>query len=153
MVAALLAWVVNIILVGAALGCIHMLLACVLVRRFARRRTPDVSQSPPVSILQPLHGSEPRLLDRCASLCRQNYAGPVQLVLGTHDPADPAIEVIGRLQKIFPGEQIALKIDPSEHGTNRKISNLINMMPLARHDIIVTLDSDIEVGPHYLSML
>jgi ceramide glucosyltransferase len=143
----------NIFLAGATLGCIHILLACVLVLRFTRRCEHSPAAAPPVTILQPLYGSEPRLFERCASFCRQDYPGPIQLVFATHDPADPAIEVVQSLQAAFPEQPIALKIDPSEYGANRKVSNLINMMPLARHDILVMADSDIEVGPDYLSML
>src|SRR5262249_42092858 len=39
---------------------------------------------------------------------------------------------------------------PRCSGTNRKVSNLINMVSLARHDVLVVADSDIEVGPDYL---
>jgi ceramide glucosyltransferase len=101
----------------------------------------------------PLSRAEPRLFERCASLCRQDYAGPVQLVFGTDDFGDPAIDVIKRLQAACPERSIALSIGPCGYGANRKVSNLIAMMPFVRHDIIVMVDSDIEVGPHYLSGL
>jgi ceramide glucosyltransferase len=44
-----------------------------------------------------------------------------------------------------------MHIDPHEHGYNRKVSNLINMLPLARHETLVISDSDMEVGPGYLA--
>jgi ceramide glucosyltransferase len=43
--------------------------------------------------------------------------------------------------------------DPTPHGVNRKISNLINMMPAARHDFLVLSDSDLHVAPDYLERL
>src|SRR5262249_3562483 len=59
-----------------------------------------------------------------------------------------------------PGEQLVaggtpmeLSVDGREHGENRKVSNLINMVSHARHDIVVIADSDIEVGPDYLASL
>ena len=39
------------------------------------------------------------------------------------------------------------------HGSNRKISNLINMMRHARHDVLVSSDSDLHVAPDYLERL
>ena len=39
------------------------------------------------------------------------------------------------------------------HGSNRKVSNLINMGPVARHPLIIMSDSDVEVGPDYLRTL
>jgi ceramide glucosyltransferase len=146
-------WIASIFVAGATLGCIYILIAGVLVLRFAGRSRHGAAATLPVTILQPVHGSEPRLLERCAAFCRQDYPGPVQLVFAAHDPADPAIDVIRRLQAMFPEQQITVKVDAGEHGANRKVSNVINMMPLARHDIIVMVDSDIEVGPQYLSML
>jgi ceramide glucosyltransferase len=150
---ALLDWVAGICVIGATLGCIYMAAACVLVLRFAHRRRIDRAGAPPVTLLVPLYGAEPRLFERCAAFCRQDYGGAVQLICAVHDPTDPAIEVIKELQAAFPQQAISVEVDPRDHGPNRKVSNLINMMPLARHDIIVTADSDIEVGSHHLSTL
>ena len=44
-------------------------------------------------------------------------------------------------------------IDPKQHGVNRKISNLINMYPQAKHDVIVIADSDIHAPQDYLRHL
>ena len=37
------------------------------------------------------------------------------------------------------------------HGSNRKVSNLINMMPVVRHEMLVIADSDVFVAPDYLA--
>jgi ceramide glucosyltransferase len=44
-------------------------------------------------------------------------------------------------------------IDARAHGSNPKISNLINMMAAAKHDVLVMADSDMEVGPDYLARI
>jgi ceramide glucosyltransferase len=144
-------WIASICVTGATLGCIYMLLTSVLVLRFRRGRTTRDRCSSPVTILKPLHGAEPRLFAQLASFCNQDYAGPVQLVFGAHDQADPAILVVKRLEAALAGKSIDLKVDPRRHGSNPKVSNLVNMMPLARHDIVVIADSDIQVGPNYLA--
>ena len=41
---------------------------------------------------------------------------------------------------------IELIVEPRDHGVNRKVSNLINIMPRARHDTLVLSDSDIVVS-------
>jgi ceramide glucosyltransferase len=146
-------WIAGICVLGATLGCIYTLIAFIAVLRFARINEQRSSPTPPVTVMVPLYGAETHLFERCASLCRQDYAGPVQLVFGTHDVSDPAIDVVRRLQAAFPARAIALEIEPSTHGANRKVSNLVNMMPLVRHDIIVMVDSDIDVGEHYLSAM
>jgi ceramide glucosyltransferase len=104
----------------------------------------------PVTILKPLRGAEPRLYDNLATLCRQQHPA-FQIVFGVHDADDPALAVVRRLQSDFPGCDIALAISPEQHGSNGKVSNLINMLPLARYDKLVLADSDIAVPPGYLA--
>jgi ceramide glucosyltransferase len=135
----------------AVLGCLELAFAAILVRFCARRRTglQDPPGFPPVSILVPLHGSEPRLFNRLAAFCNQDYPGPVQLVLGTRTHSD-VTETVQRLRSAFPTIPIAYISDQREHGASRKLSNLINMMAFANHDHLVFADSDVQVGPDYL---
>jgi ceramide glucosyltransferase len=103
----------------------------------------------PVTVLKPLCGAEALLEENLATLCEQ--AGPKdQLLFGVRDPGDPAIAVVERLARRFTGLDIELVVDPRVHGTNLKVSNLINMMPAARHPWLVLADSDIAVPPGYL---
>jgi ceramide glucosyltransferase len=55
------------------------------------------------------------------------------------------------LQSEFPQRHLAVAIDRRQHGSNRKVSNLINMMPLARHEFLVLSDSDVRVERDYLA--
>jgi ceramide glucosyltransferase len=59
--------------------------------------------------------------------------------------------VVTRLQREFPQIDLRLAVDRRQHGSSRKVSNLINMMPLASHDYLVMSDSDVRVGRDYLS--
>jgi cellulose synthase/poly-beta-1,6-N-acetylglucosamine synthase-like glycosyltransferase len=65
-------------------------------------------------------------------------------------PSDPAIAVEPQLQAQFADVPIALQVEARAHGSNRKLSNLINMLPLARHDILIIADSDMVVGARYV---
>jgi ceramide glucosyltransferase len=104
----------------------------------------------PVSVLKPLSGNEPLLYENLATLCRQQHPA-YQIVFGVREPDDPALAVARRLQADFPACDIALAIGPDLHGPNRKVSNLINMLPHARHAWLVVADSDIAVAPDYLA--
>lgn len=119
------------------------------VSRFAQTEPPIPTARPPVSVLRPLCGAEPMLEAALASLCAQRYP-QIQLVLGVQDPHDPAIRVVERIRDRFPGCDITLVSDTACHGSNRKISNLINMLPAARHELLVFSDSDLHVAPDYL---
>ena len=143
---------VDICVAGAALGSFYHLTAIILVLRFPRARKVPPAPFPAVTILRPLHGNEPGLFGRIASLCRQDYLGRVDVICGVQQENDPAIPVVRRLQATGRPE-IELNIDGCEHGSNRKISNLINMLPAASQDVVVISDSDIAVDPHYVASL
>jgi ceramide glucosyltransferase len=105
-----------------------------------------------VTILKPLHGDDPDLYANLASFCRQAYP-TVQVVFGVRDAADSAVAVVRRLIADLPDADLELVIDPRIYGANLKISNLINMMRVARHPVLVVADSDMRVTPDYLDQL
>jgi ceramide glucosyltransferase len=149
----LAAWVGGACSLAAAVGVAYLALASFLIMRFqaGRRRAP--ARCPSASILVPLCGEESELRERLLALCRQTYGGALQLVCGVSDAADPAVGVVKSVAAERPDVRIDLKIDPRQHGGNRKISNLINMTPLAQAEFLAIIDSDILVGPNHLSEL
>jgi ceramide glucosyltransferase len=120
----------------------------VLVWR-ARRPAMHPRVMPPVTLLKPLCGAEPGLYAHLRSFCVQDYS-EFQIVFGVRDPADAALAVVSRLQAEFPRLPIDVAVNPQLHGSNYKISNLINMVALARHDVLAIADSDTSVGADYL---
>jgi ceramide glucosyltransferase len=142
----------GVFLALALAGCGYMLLAGWLLRaRFgAAIAALPAAAAPGVDVLKPLHGDEPGLEAALETLFVQDYRGPVRVILGLQDPADPAAAVARRLQAAHPDRDIVVVVDPRQHGSNRKVSNLINMAAAARHELILLADSDIVVGPDYL---
>jgi ceramide glucosyltransferase len=136
----------------AGLGLAQCLAGWILVACFAARGTPPPAQFPPVTILKPLCGDEPLLEEALASCCSQVYP-TFQIVFGVQDMADPALAVVHRLRDRFPRCDVAIVVDDTPHGPNRKVANLINMLPFARHDVLVICDSDLHVMPDYLERL
>jgi ceramide glucosyltransferase len=138
---------------GLALaGCAYQLLAVRLLRRLlaARPAAGDSDPWPGVTVLKPLHGAEPGLEAALASLLAQDYPGPVQVVFGVQSLTDPAQAVVGTLRSAHPAADVALAVDATDHGANRKVSNLINMVGRAKHPLLIVADSDIVVAPDYL---
>ncbi len=105
---------------------------------------------PPVTLLKPLCGAEPGLYQQLRSFCLQDYP-QFQIVFGVRDASDPALEVAARLAAEFPQLPIDIVVDARQHGANGKVSNLINMLAHARHDVLAIADSDTSVGPDYLA--
>ncbi len=134
----------------AVCGDIYMALAAALVPRFMARPAPESPHLPAVTVIKPLHQNR-RGLEACLeSFCSQDYPAPVQFVFGVERADDPAIEVVRRLQSRHPALDLTLVINSLQHGSNRKVSNLINTCTEARHPVLVLSDSDIEVGSSYL---
>ena len=143
----------GIAAVLAGIGLAEALVGSRLVGSFARQRRGAIpSARPPVTLLKPLHGDEPLLAEALTTLCRQDYPD-WQIVFGVQDAADSAIGVVRRLQTRFPELDIDLVIDPTLHGRNRKVGNLMNMMSAARHDVLVIADADVHVRSDYLNRL
>src|ERR1700676_4671395 len=133
----------------------YVVAATAAARCFARRPRPlrdppDVE--PPVSVLKPLHGAEPGLYENLRSFAEQDYPD-FQLVLGVRDRTDSVLPVARALIRDLPDRDIDLVIDPRAAGSNLKVANLENMLPAARHELVVVADSDMRVGRDYLKVV
>ncbi|HEX4505568.1 MAG TPA: bacteriohopanetetrol glucosamine biosynthesis glycosyltransferase HpnI [Alphaproteobacteria bacterium] len=141
----------------AVLACIALLqcLAGVWVgMRFARMRGQGILPAgpPAVTVLKPLCGDEPLLEEALTSCFAQDYPA-FQIVFGIQNPNDPALGVLERVRRRFPDRDIAVVVDPTPHGPNRKVANLINMLPSAKHGLVVISDSDLHLPRNYLERL
>ena len=133
-----------------AVAASYAVLALLAVAIWQRRRTATSAVGmPAVTVLKPLCGAEPGLYENLRSFCEQRHP-QFQLVFGVRDPADPALAVVRRLTAEFPSLPIDVVVNPQQHGSNAKISNLINIYACARHDVLVIADSDACVEPGYL---
>ncbi|MGC9965902.1 MAG: bacteriohopanetetrol glucosamine biosynthesis glycosyltransferase HpnI [Syntrophobacteraceae bacterium] len=106
----------------------------------------------PVSILIPLCGADSHAYQNYAALCRQDYP-ELEIVFGVGDSRDSSIPVIARLRADFPQVPIELVISAEKIGPNPKVNTLNNMLPQARHQILILLDSDIRVGPDFVKTI
>lgn len=125
-------------------------LAALFLFRLSRPRAEDAAYRPTVTVLKPLHGEEPDLAQNLRSFVTQDYPAAVQFVFGVQHPADPAIAIVEALRAAHPDRDIDLVVDGRPHGANRKVSNLVNMVEHARHEVVVVADSDMRVPDGYL---
>lgn len=150
MIVSLFGW---LLLLLALAGCGYTLAAARAVRRFFSGIAPAPKSSAPVTVLKPLYGAEPRLVDNLATFLEQDHAGRVQLLCGVADARDPAALAVAVLKQRYPTARIDLVVDARRHGSNGKVSNLVNMASAIAHDVVVLSDSDMAVPPDYLSAL
>jgi ceramide glucosyltransferase len=132
---------------GAAVYSI-LAFAAVLLPSRPTRRSPE--GLPKATVLKPLCGSDPETYDCLRSFCDQQYP-EFQIIFGVAAADDPVLAIVQRLKQEFPLRDLKVLIDRRQHGSSRKVSNLINMLTEASHDYLVIADSDVRVDNHYLS--
>ncbi len=115
-----------------------------------RKKFSATDFQPSVTVLKPVYGLDPQMLDNLRSFCRQDYP-EYQIIFGVHDEKDLAIPLIKKVIKEFKKIDISYVVNSKIHGANHKVSNLINMYPTAKYDYLLVADSDMRVPTDYLS--
>src|SRR3984957_3218661 len=148
------AWLSLICLAVSVFGSLSALGAVWAARGFSRRQGAEAPTTwPDISILKPLFRAEALLFENIETYFHQDYPSKIQFVFGVQDPDDSAIPVVRSLIARYPELDVQLVVNAATHGSNRKVSNLINMAEVARYSVIVAADSDVAVGPNYLRRL
>ena len=113
------------------------------------RRTHEDPAAPAVSILVPICGDDSEQFANFAALCMQDYP-QFQVIFGALEAQDSGLATARRIQAEFPDADITIVSGGEVQGANRKVSNLMAMLPRAKHDLILLCDSDMRVGADYL---
>jgi ceramide glucosyltransferase len=121
-------------------------MACVFWVTRARR---CADHTPPVTIFKPLKGLDEELELNLRSFFRLDYP-TFQLLFCVADADDPAIEVVQKLQREFPGHDAQLIVGCPAFGLNPKVESLAAMDRHRKHDVILISDSNVRVRPSYL---
>ncbi|CEK12476.1 bacteriohopanetetrol glucosamine biosynthesis glycosyltransferase HpnI [Chthonomonas calidirosea] len=106
-----------------------------------------------ISVLKPVCGVDPYAEENFRSFIEQDYPlDRFQVLFTAFDPDDPALAVAVDLKKRYPHHNIQVVFSSSNkpEGNNRKVANLLALLPFAEHELLVIADSDMRVGPDYL---
>ena len=123
-------------------------------RRFPlHRRIADSSFTPPVTVLKPLKGTDSTTAASLRSWLAQDYAGDIQFLFGVESEADPACALVRQLLAEFPARDAQLLVCPERLGANPKVSKLIQMVRVAKHDFLVVSDADVRAPADLLANL
>lgn len=117
-----------------------------------RQRTANALRAdrfPAVTVLKPVHGTEPRLEENLETFFLQDYPH-YEIVFGTRNGDDPALIAVEKLRAKYP--HIPVRIIYSGHPTwpNAKVFSLDKMIASSTNDYFVITDSDINVRPDFL---
>ena len=133
-----------------AVGLVQQAIGSTLVRVARHPEASMPGDAPGITVLKPLHGTEPLLDIALESFFLLDYPR-FQLVFGAADPDDPALALVARLQARYRQVDVATVAGPHRAGRNRKIANLIAMRSAARYDLLVISDADMHVAPDFLN--
>jgi ceramide glucosyltransferase len=115
-----------------------------------RRHSPPPGL-PGVCILKPLKGCDDHTVDCLRSWLEQTYPGPLQVLFGVNDPADPVCDVVKSLVSTFPNIQAELIICPEVLGPNAKVSTLVQLRRRVAHPVVVVSDADVKIPAGFLA--
>jgi ceramide glucosyltransferase len=129
---------------------VYYVIAIIAAFRFFSILPPAPSDfHPPVSILKPIRGLDRETYENYASFCAQEYP-EFEVLFCVSDSGDPAIPIIEKLIRDFPGRSIRLLTGLEPLGVSDKVNKLCRMVRESRHQIIVVSDSDVRVQPDFL---
>jgi ceramide glucosyltransferase len=106
-------------------------------------------ETPGLSLLKPLYGEDPGLLDNLEATLRQNY--PDFEVLFLHErPDDPAIAAADAAMRRVPDVPARRIQGRDPDAANPKVAVVLRGEAVARHRIVAVADSDVRPDPLYL---
>jgi len=100
-------------------------------------------------VFKPVKGWDPETRECLESFLSQEYH-PYQVLFGVADPADPVLPLLREMAAAAPA-RAEVVICPQTLGENPKVSILRQLAPRACYDLLVVADSDVQVGPDFLS--
>lgn len=157
--APVLLWRVLLVLalLGTASSAVFLFLvlaAAVRYRRLARRAQAAASalaqtSLPPVTVLKPVHGMEPRLAENLESFFQQDYP-EFEIIFGARAADNAALRVVEQLQKRYPNVKSRIVLSGAPTWPNAKVFSLDKMIASSSHSYFVISDSDVLVSGDFL---
>lgn len=138
----------HLALASAALTASWVALGLAALRHVTRATAPSEAP-PPVTVLKPLAGADPRLADNLRSFFEQDHPD-YELLFGCEDAADPAVAVVRALIAEHPRVRARLVVHEGPRGSNPKVRNLRGIIDLAAHDLVLVSDSNVRAPRGYL---
>ncbi len=140
---------------GAVTSTIYCLMVLAAAVRFGvRRRREDRTETaflPPVSVLKPLHGTEPGMERNLETFFEQEYP-EFELLFCARYETDEGLRLARRVGERYP--QVNAKYvtcgEPRPQFHNAKVFSLAKLDSVARHELLITSDADVRVTKDYL---
>ena len=151
----ILFWVAVVGSVTSSIYCGMVIVAAV---RFGLRRRRELSAPsdflPSLSVLKPLHGTEPGMERNLETFFEQQYPD-FELLFCARQESDEGLQLARKVAERYP--QVAAKFttcgEPMPKFHNAKVYSLAKLDSIAKHDDYITSDADVRVQPDYLARM
>src|SRR5438105_3349247 len=107
------------------------------------------SSLPPVTILKPVHGMEPRLSENLESFFLQDYPN-FEIIIGARDANNSALQVAQQLRERYRHVNSKVVLSGPPTWPSAKVFSLDRMIAASSHSHFVISDSDVLVAPDFL---
>lgn len=151
----ILYFLLSVALLGTLTSSIFLFLTIAGAVRFwsdARKlkaTTPADADFPPASLLKPVHGLEAQLHENIESFFRQDYPC-FEILFAADEEDDAALQVVREVRARYPKVPCRILVTGKPPWPNPPAYCFYRMSEVAKHGILVTSDSDVEVAPNYL---
>jgi ceramide glucosyltransferase len=148
-------------LIGTLASTVFLALVLLAARRFRRKRgeaaeiarpgtaAPHEPVLPPVTLLKPVHGMEPRLEESLESFFQVDYP-QFEIIFGARQGDDEALKVVETLRQRYPQAMVKVVHSGEPPWPNAKVYSLEKMVAAAAHDYFIISDSDVRVERSYI---
>jgi len=144
--------------VGSVTSSIYCGMVIVAAARFGIRRRREQNAAPdflpPLSVLKPLHGTEPGMERNLETFFEQQYPD-FELLFCARQETDEGLQLARKVAERYP--QVDARFvtcgEPMPKFHNAKVFSLAKLDSIAKHDDYITSDADVRVEPDYLARM
>ena len=144
--------------VGSVTSSIYCGMVLVAAARFGLRRRREqrvvADFLPPLSVLKPLHGTEPGMERNLETFFEQDYPD-FELLFCARQETDEGLRLARRVAERYPNVDAKFFTcgEPMPKFHNAKVYSLAKLDSVAKNDDYITSDADVRVQPEYLQRM
>ena len=153
-------WVSEVLFWVAVTGSVTSSIYCLMVVaaafRFGLRKRRDEREAadflPAVSLLKPLHGTEPGMEENFVSFFSQQYPGEWELLFCARHESDEGLQLARRVGERYPAVRAGYLTcgEPIPKFHNAKVYSLEKLDSVAANELLISSDADVRVAPNYI---
>lgn len=138
--------------VSSSVFLVLVLIASLRHLRLARQQSRNIvaaQELPPVTLLKPVHGAEPRLYQNLESFFLQDYPD-FEIIFGARSLDNEALRTVAELRARYPHVKSSIVISGEPQWHNAKVYSLDKMIESTANSYFIITDSDILVAPDFI---